>query len=91
MLKEKNFFKFFWLIIKYFGLQPHKLNKIEKARAIFYFVILAVTNSLLYFIALIKNDDKEARINVLQTFPFLILMIVESSNFTRNQKKLKRF
>lgn len=89
MLKEKSFFKFFWSTMIYFGLQPHKINRREKARALFFFIVLVLSNFVLCIIYLAINDNFEARINGLQTFPFLIQVLVEATNFVKNSKKIE--
>lgn len=90
MLQEKAFFKFFWSTMRYFGLQPHKINRTEKARALLIFIILAISNFVLYVVALVINDDFEARINGLQTFPFLVQVLLEAINFVINSKSIER-
>lgn len=89
MLKEKNFFKFFWIIMLYFGLQYYKQNIYEKFRSISYFVILVGLSLVLYFMALILNDDVETRINGLQTFPFFVQMMMDGFNFAAKTRKME--
>lgn len=89
MLKQKLFFKFFWSTMRFFGLQPHKINTREKARALLFVTVLAITNFILYFISLALNDDIEARINSLQTLPFFIQIFLECLNFALKSKDIE--
>lgn len=75
--------------MRYFGLQPHKINRREKARAILFFIVLVITNFVLYIVALAINDEFKARINGLQTFPFLIQVLLEAIIFVKNSRKIE--
>lgn len=89
MLNKVKYFNFFWSVLKFFGLQPHKINQKEKFRAVLLFLILAVSNTVLYIVELLRTDDVEARISALQTFPSSILIIIEGINVAIKSKEIE--
>jgi hypothetical protein len=89
MLKTKKFIKFFWLFVRFFGLQPHKLSKREKIRSIFIFVVLYVWNILLHIVKLVTTKSAEERIQGIQTSPMLIIMLADGINFALKSKEIE--
>lgn len=89
MLRQVKYFKLYWAVLRYFGLQPHKINQREKFRAIFIFLILAISNIVLYIIEFVTTDDDEARISALQTFPCFILIFIEGANVAFKSKEIE--
>lgn len=89
MLRQVKYFKLYWAVLRYFGLQPHKINQREKFRAIFIFLILVISNIVLYIIEFVTTDDDEARISALQTFPCFILIFIEGANVAFKSKEIE--
>lgn len=89
MLREKFYFKFFWGVTRYFGLQPQKLNRYEKNRALRYFLILTIPFYTLFLISLAIGHENVSKLESLQSLPFFIQMLLEGLNFTVNSKKIE--
>jgi hypothetical protein len=89
MLKEKKFFKFFWFFVRFIGLQPHKLERKEKIRAIALFILLYILNFALFIVQLMKTKNAEERIQCIQTFPSFIIFFLDAFNFERKSKKIE--
>lgn len=90
MLRDKIFFKILWRLINFCGLQPHKLERMEKIRVILFFVFLIGANTILLIVELVLNDDIEARLNALQIFPSFIQVVWESLNFAIKSKAIEK-
>jgi hypothetical protein len=90
MLREKKFFKYFWITIRFFGLQPNTLNTKEKFRAIFIFILLYLVNFVLFMVQVCTTDNAEERIKGIQTFPTYIIMLIDGINFVINSDKIEK-
>ena len=91
MLRNKTFFKILWRLINFCGLQPHKLERIEKIQKMIIYMLIIILNYILHIVEIILNDDIETRINALQTSPSLIQVVWESYNLAVNSKKIEKF
>jgi multisubunit Na+/H+ antiporter MnhF subunit len=67
-------------VIRFFGLQPSKLNRNEKIRAIFIFFSIYVLNLILYLIELMRKETFEEQVVALQTLPTLIIILFDAVN-----------
>jgi 7tm Odorant receptor len=90
MLEDKKFFQIFWRLIRFFGLQPQSLNKVEKFRAIFIFLFLFVTNIGLLVMEIFKTTSAETIIKVIQTFPTIIIILADSLSFMRKSDSIEK-
>lgn len=90
-LKERDYHKLFWNFYIFMGLEPAKLDKFQRIRALATFIICACPTILMIFVSVFTSDDVDDVVHGIQIIPVMLLMIFDVANFVRKMKKIEEF
>lgn len=91
MLEDKKFFRTFWFCLRFFGLQPHNLNRVQLARGMLLFLTLVFVNFVLSIAKISTTESAEIKVSMLQVFPVFIVMLVDMITFIRSSRDIEEF
>lgn len=91
MLQNKKYFIYFWMMVKFYGLQPQKLNFVQKVLAYFLVLVLYIFNFALLIGEMIRVGEAETIFQGFKVMSSFVVIAFDLINFWLNSKMIEEF